>query len=228
MKKKMYFIWGLLIFPPLLFLINIVLFSIYFSASGELTNAEISNKINDNISILLLVSQSQMFLLILIYAKKLNINIFEASFKSDNYKSDITIGIFIGITIALLYKFVITDLLIHLQSSIGDYVPANSLSNLKQNLIVFGIANVILAPFVEENIYRNLSLSKLQSRYGNFKAILISSVFFGLLHWLGGFWYMLITFLFVGIPFALISIKRKNILLVFIAHLTLNFFELII
>ncbi len=225
MENKRNSIWGLLIFPPFLFLINIVAFSLYFGSSGSLTNDEISNRINESIPILLLISETQMFLLALIYAKRFKVNIFKATFKSDKYKRDIILGIFLGITIALLYKFVVADLLILLQNSIGDYVPTNSLNNLKQNLLIFGIANVILAPFVEENIYRNIALGKLQLKYGDYWAILISSVFFGLLHWLGGFWYMLATFLFVGIPFAIISVKRKSIFLVYIAHLTLNFLE---
>ncbi len=225
MQKKEYSIWGLLIFPPLFFLINIVVFSLYFGANGVFTNEEISNRINDNIPILLLLSQTQMYLLALIYAKQFKVHIFKATFKSDKYKRDIILGLFIGITIALLYKFVVADLLVLLQNSIGDYVPTNSLNNLKQNLLIFGISNVILAPFVEENIYRNIALGKLQSKYGNYWAIIISSIFFGLLHWLGGLWYMLATLLFVGIPFAIISVKRKSIFLVYIAHLTLNFLE---
>ena len=52
-------------------------------------------------------------------------------------------------------------------------------------------------------------------------------IMFGLLHWVGGLWYMLMTGILVGLPFALIAVKRKNILWVFIAHLTLNLIEFI-
>jgi len=227
MKKNKLNIWLLLILPPLFFLINIVVFTVYFGTSGQYTDEQITRKISENIPLLLLISQVEMLGILLYYSKRININILNDTFTSNRLKRDIISGLFLGLFIALLYKFVISDFLIHLQSNIGDYVPKGSLSSLKGNLIIFGIANIILAPFVEENIYRNIALIKLQSKYGNYGAILISSVFFGILHWLGGFWYMLATLFFVGIPFAIISLKRKNILLVFIAHLTLNILEFI-
>ena len=227
MKKESINIWLLLILPAVFFLINIVAFSFYFGAGTQYTNEQISGKINENIPLLLLITQIEILGLLLHCSKRFEINVFKSTFVSDKFQIDIIAGIFLGLFIALLYKFLIMDFLIYLQSNIGDYVPKGSLVNLKNNLIIFGTANIILAPFVEENIYRNLAIVKLQSKYGNYGAVLISSIFFGLLHWLGGFWYMLATLLFVGIPFALISIKRKNIFLVFIAHLTLNFVEFI-
>ncbi len=225
MKKNKFNLWSLLILPPVFFLLNVVAFTIYFGAISQYTNEQISSKINENIPLLLLISQIEMLSLLLYYAKQMKINILKDTFVSDRFKRDIITGLFLGLFLALLYKFIVADFIIYLQNSIGDYVPKSSLSSLKGNLIVFGIANIILAPFVEENIYRNLALTNLQSKYGDYNAIIISSVFFGLLHWLGGVWYMLVTMFFIGLPFAIIMLKRKRLLMVFITHLTLNFIE---
>jgi membrane protease YdiL (CAAX protease family) len=92
-------------------------------------------------------------------------------------------------------------------------------------ILPFAIADVLLAPFVEENIYRGYGLLKLLPRLGATGAILLSSLFFGLLHWSGGFWYMVITTVIVGIPFAVLRQRRGNILVPFGAHFALNLVE---
>jgi hypothetical protein len=68
-------------------------------------------------------------------------------------------------------------------------------------------------------------MMKLLPRFGVRGAIIISSIFFGLLHWSGGFWYILTTGIIVGVPFALLRNKRGNILAPFGAHLALNLVE---
>jgi membrane protease YdiL (CAAX protease family) len=113
-----------------------------------------------------------------------------------------------------------------LQNNIGDFVPAGeTLKALGTQNLIFFIANVVLAPFVEESIYRNYVLTRFLEKYSKRKSIILSALFFGLLHWTGGVWYMLMTALFVGVPFALIVVQKKNILWVYTAHLTLNFLE---
>jgi membrane protease YdiL (CAAX protease family) len=96
---------------------------------------------------------------------------------------------------------------------------------LGATIIPFAIADVLLAPFVEENIYRGYGIVRLLPRFGARTAVLLSSLFFGLLHWSGGFWYILITALIVGVPFALLRLRRGNILVPFGAHLALNCVE---
>ena len=227
MRRSSSSFWLLLMLPPLFFLLNVVVFSVYFGVSGEYAAEQISSEVNRNVPFLLLISQLEMLGLLLYYARRGEVNLVESTFASGRFKGDVLRGVLLGLFLAAFYKFVIADVLIYLQGRVGDYVPEDSLNDLKSNLFVFGVANVVLAPFVEENIYRNLALVSLQSRYGDFRAIVISSIFFGLLHWLGGVWYMLATTLFVGFPFAVIALKRRSLLLVFVAHLTLNFVEFV-
>jgi membrane protease YdiL (CAAX protease family) len=127
---------------------------------------------------------------------------------------------------AILWIQVIEPLLSTLQSTAGDYVPAGSLfPALGAAIVPFAIADVLLAPFVEENIYRGYGMMKLLPRFGAMGAVILSSLFFGLLHWSGGFWYILTTGIIVGIPLAILRLQRGNILLAFGAHLALNLVE---
>jgi membrane protease YdiL (CAAX protease family) len=139
---------------------------------------------------------------------------------------ELALGAVIGAPLGVLWIYVIEPILSTIQSTVGDYVPAGSLfPALGAAILPFAIADVLLAPFVEENIYRGYGLLKLVPRFGATGAILLSSLFFGLLHWSGGFWYMVITTVIVGIPFAVLRQRRGNILVPFGAHFALNLVE---
>lgn len=71
-------------------------------------------------------------------------------------------------------------------NAIGVYLSLKD-PTLGAAIIPFAIADIMLAPFVEENIYRGYGMTKLLPRFGATGAILLSSLFFGLLHWSGGF-----------------------------------------
>jgi len=47
-------------------------------------------------------------------------------------------------------------------------------------LLPFFVANVLLAPWVEESIYRGYAITRLRSRYNMAVAIILSCFFFGL------------------------------------------------
>jgi len=111
---------------------------------------------------------------------------------------------------------------------IWDYVPAGDLiPTLGSAIIPFTIANVLFAPFVEESIYRGYGLTRLTGKLSQPIAIVLSCFFFGILHWTGGFWYVLLTGIVAGGFFAWLRIARKNIIAPFAAHLALNIVETI-
>ncbi|MFN7985092.1 MAG: CPBP family intramembrane glutamic endopeptidase [Vicinamibacterales bacterium] len=115
-----------------------------------------------------------------------------------------------------------------LQRSFGDYVPPGSvLPTISNSLGVFFVANLVLAPFVEETIYRGIALPLLKERYGARVAIPIVCVFFGLLHWAGGIWYIALTGLVAGALFATLFIWGGGIYAPFAAHLALNIVEFV-
>ena len=139
---------------------------------------------------------------------------------------EVLVGAVPGAALGLLYVFVLAPGLTMIQKSLGDYVPAGELlPALGAAVLPFFVANVLLAPFVEENIYRGYALTRWFGRFSRPVAILLSCFFFGLLHWAGGFWYILLTGLVAGGLFAGLYTARKSIIAPFAAHLALNLVE---
>jgi membrane protease YdiL (CAAX protease family) len=138
---------------------------------------------------------------------------------------EVLIGAVPGIALALLYVYILSPILTRLQQ-IWDYVPAGELlTTLGASIIPFAIADVLLAPFIEESIYRGYGLTRLLGKFGRPVAIALSCFFFGILHWTGGFWYILLTGIVAGGLFTWLRMSRKNIIAPFAAHLALNIIE---
>ena len=91
----------------------------------------------------------------------------------------------------------------------------------------FFLANVLLAPFVEESLYRGYPLQRLKERYSLALAVIISCTFFGLLHWAGGIWYILLTDFVAGGLFAGLRVWWRTLIAPFAAHLALNVLEFV-
>jgi uncharacterized protein len=140
--------------------------------------------------------------------------------------SDIAVGLLAGALLAVVYLNWLAPLLETLQSTVGDYVPPGSvLPTISNRIVLFFVANVLFAPFVEETLYRGVALPLLAPRTGRVAAVLLSSAFFGLLHWAGGFWYVLLTGTVAGGAFSGLFYWRGGVLAPFAAHLALNLIE---
>jgi len=221
--------WFLLWFPPVLFLLVIVVFSIYFGAQAQGDATVIAEKTAQATPYILLTVQLLLLVTQFVVFRRQGLTLsdlgWQAGVRKEAWK-ELAIGVLIGAPLGVLWIYLIEPILSMIQSTVGDYVPVGSLfPALGAAIIPFAIANGILAPFVEENIYRGYGMTKLIPRFGARGAILLSSLFFGLLHWSGGFWYVLTTGIIVGIPFAILRQRRGNILVPFAAHLALNLVE---
>ena len=219
--------WRNLLSAPVWFLIILCLFIGYYVLIG-LNETAIPDLISLKIPFVLLMAQLMMLVYLLISTRKCGFNIFKNGWQTDKRKITIDIigGIGTGSIIALSYIYLLSPIQRFLQLYVGDYVPAGeTMASLGMNTTMFFIANVILAPFVEESLYRNFALTVFLRRYGKVNTIIITSALFGLMHWLGGFWYILLTGLLVGAPLALITIKRGNLFWAFTAHLVLYVIE---
>jgi membrane protease YdiL (CAAX protease family) len=221
--------WTNLILAPIWFLIIIVSASIYFGEKGvDETNIPI--RISENTPTLILIVQFFLLVTLLLTTQKDSFNILKSGWAADKTKLpfDIFAGIITGAILATLYIYIFSPVQTYLQIKIGDYVPAGkTMTALGKQTIPFFIANVLFAPFVEESLYRNYTLTRFLEKYSATKSIIVTATMFGLLHWVGGIWYIIMTGLLVGLPFAIIATKRKNIVWVFVAHLTLNLLEFI-
>lgn len=220
-------VWWNLILAPIWFLIILFVLIAYYAISG-LDQSAIPESMNSIIPFVLLLAQIMMLVYLLVTTQKYGFNIFKKGWQTDKRKLPVDIigGFGTGSFIAFIYIYLLSPLQHFLQLHVGDYVPAGeTMTSLGKHTMVFFIANVILAPFAEESLYRNFALTAFLKKYGEIKTVVFTSVMFGLMHWLGGFWYILLTGLFVGVPLSIIVIKRGNLIWAFTAHLVLNTIE---
>jgi uncharacterized protein len=232
MNKKLPYLknlWITLGLPPIVFLLAIIVTSVYFGTQEQTNPEQISQSVANSMSVILVVIQIILLGIFLWVKRTDNLSWRALGWQTANGQKiwqEFLIGAIPGAFLGLLYVYVLSPLLTVIQRSVGDYVPAGEiLPSVGTGLVAFFIADVCLAPFVEENIYRGYALPRLFGRFNRPVALVISCVFFGILHWAGGFWYILLTGLVAGGTFAALFVKRGNLIAPFAAHLALNLIE---
>lgn len=223
--------WVLLIAAPLLFLAAIIVASVYFGFVTRGNAQAIAEQTPKAMPFILVAVQAALLLLLgrtLRWAHQAWAAIGWRLEPGQRLWQEVLIGIVPGVVVAVLYFTVLSPAMIWLQSHVGDYVPPGELTGaLGAAIAPFFLANVLLAPFVEESLYRGYALERLQQRYGLPLAVAVSTAFFGLLHWAGGFWYILLTGIVAGGLFAGLRVWRRTLVAPFAAHLALNLLEFI-
>lgn len=224
-------LWWTLLAAPILSLILIIIASVYFGIVTQGQNVEaIPQMVADSTPYQLVALQIWLLFILMKSMKRDGLTWKDLGWKIGEGQQlwrEVIFGAVPGIVLALLYVFFLSPMLTSLQQ-IWDYVPAGELfTALGASLIPFAIADVLLAPFVEESIYRGYGLTRLLGKFSQPAAITLSCFFFGILHWTGGFWYILLTGIVAGGLFVWLRMSRKNIIAPFAAHLALNIVETI-
>lgn len=221
--------WIMLIAPPGLFLLALIGASIYFGASAQGDAQVIANSVVGALPVILLAVQLALLGLSERVRRAENLSLRDLGWRLQPGQSlvrEIALGAAVGTALVFAYIYALAPLLESAQRLIGDYVPPGAiLPSVGALPLPFFLANVVLAPFVEENIYRGYALARLLPRFGAPLALAISCVFFGLLHWAGGFWYVLLTGVVAGGSFGALYLWRRNVIVCFAAHLALNLIE---
>lgn len=230
-SSKLTRLWWTLLAAPILFLIVIIGASIYFSILSQGQNIEaIPGLVANSTPYQLVIVQVWLLFILMKSMKRDGLTWQAIGWKLNEGQHlwrEILIGVVPGIVLAFLYIYILSPALTQLQR-IWDYVPAGELlTSLGASIIPFAIADILLAPFVEESIYRGYGLTRLLGRFSQPVAIALSMFFFGILHWTGGFWYILLTGILAGGLFAWLRVTRKNVIAPFAAHLALNIIETI-
>jgi len=222
-------VWPGLILPPVFFLMVIVLASVLVGARQGGDAQVIAEQVAAATPVLLLIVQVAMLLLTVGLLRRDRLSweaIGWAIPTSGSAWREVVAGLIPGVALGILYPTVLAPWMESAQRSLGDYVPAGELlTSLGSAILPFFLANVVLAPLVEENLYRGYALRSLASRFGTPAAILLTCAFFGVLHWSGGFWYMVLTGVVAGGVLGGLAVWRKNTVAPFVAHLSLNFLE---
>jgi uncharacterized protein len=222
-------VWWMLALPPIVFFVVIVLFSVSFGATTRGDAQAIAQRTQDSIAYILMVVQILLLILVLRALIADGLSVRDIGWQIPNSKHlwlEVGVGALVGVALGLLYVFLLSPMFEFLQRNVGDYVPPGRLmDSLGSAVLPFFVANVSLAPFVEEVIYRGYALGRLRQKYGDLAAVILTCIFFGLLHWAGGFWYIVLTALIAGGSFAGLVIWRRNIVVAYAAHLALNLTE---
>lgn len=228
-------VWVTLLLPPLFFLLAIVAVSVAIGiAAGTDAGANaqaIAEEATRATPVILLIAQVLMALLLLGLVRAGRWTWPELGWRlapGQTLAREVLLGGGVGIGLAVLYLAVLSPLMVTLQRTVGDYVPAGSLLPALGNYTLpFFLANVVFAPFVEEALYRGYALPHFRQRYGPVWALVLVCVFFGLLHWAGGLWYVVLTGLVAGGAFGALYLRRGNLIAPFTAHLLLNGLEFV-
>ena len=229
-------VWWILGLPPVLFLIAIVIASIVVASMWAGTNAG-----SDPNAIAVAVSGATPWLLLGVQLALLGLLWAGLRASGRHWRDlgwllqpgqtlwrEVALGAGVGLALAVAYFTALSPLMIWAQVTVGDYVPAGELlPSLGGALVPFFLANVVLAPLVEEGLYRGLALPRLVSRFGQPVAIALNCFFFGLLHWTGGVWYVLLTGLIAGGLFGGLTLWRRGLTAAYAAHLALNAAEFV-
>jgi membrane protease YdiL (CAAX protease family) len=125
----------------------------------------------------------------------------------------IIIAFAITITIGLIYLFL-------------TKTNPSELSNIPDLQAFFSIPSlyllVILQPFCEEFFFRGFLLEKITKSSGPIVAVIITSVLFGISHLTYTYAYTAIIAVVLGVLFALVVLKTKNLYAAIFAHTIIN------
>ena len=214
--------WLLLLAGPLFFFVGIVGASLWLSVRG-VDPADIAERVPQSMSWILLVVLGSLGVLF-VAVRPVE---FGAIWTLSGFTVlDVGVGAVLGLLLGVAYLSVLAPLLAWVQATAGDYVPPGSvLSTVSGDAPAFFVANVLLAPVVEETLYRGWALPLLAGQFGAAPGVALSCLLFGLLHWPGGVWYVLLTGALAGGLFSGLFLWSGSIWAPFAAHLALNLVE---
>lgn len=145
---------------------------------------------------------------------------FHGIFERDNSREILYIFL-INLLFAFFFVALITNLDLLVSFAYPDNVPLMDATPESMDLVTFlfeVLSSIIIAPILEELMFRGVLFNRLKIRIGIIPAMLISSALFGIGHEFGG---ITSAFLF-GVCMCIIYLKTDNILLTMSIHFLNN------
>lgn len=127
-RKGMSRVWFMLGIPPILFLIVIIVVSVYFGMITQGDAQAIAENTSTATPYILLIVQVLLLLFLLrtIRADKLTFRDIGWQLPAvQSWWQEILIGVIVGVPVGFLYIFALSPLLATVQRVMGDYVPPN-------------------------------------------------------------------------------------------------------
>lgn len=199
-----------------------VIVVVFFCIVSELPVVKLSNLFDENL--LLLLVNLGVLLWFILKLKKSDIDVKKEvlNVKDALKKKDIILSILINITITVGTLGVAAYVLLYLWTS----GMAGFLNELSQgdtsslySTMVYAIGASFVAPIAEEFMFRGVILNRLIMKIGIKKAIVVSSILFGMIHVELG----MVSAAVFGICMSLVYLKTKNIFVVSAIHMINNF-----
>lgn len=226
MKELKYhqMVWILLIGAPiLLFVLSSLYAGTYvFLHRGETAN--LGTVVSNAIPYILLVNYAILLLITLFAMKKSHLSFSMLGLTDANkntLKQEILFGIVLGtllvLALQLLMKYIIFP-----QGSESMFQPGEGFP-----IIIYSITAIVVAPLVEELLYRGYAITVLKEKFGINLAIFLSAFFFSFLHFGEGLPGLLTAFI-VGLIFGITFFLRKNIIHLIFAHALFNLISIIV
>ena len=102
--------------------------------------------------------------------------------------------------------------------------PLTELLKYPESAILLGIVAVLVAPFIEEVIFRGFIYPVLERRWGQYTAVFITALMFVSLHvsQLWGSWLGISAIFFVGLLLSIVRAKTDSLFPSFLLHLSYN------
>ena len=192
-------LWFLLFWPPIGFALVVAAASVYAVRQGATSSEEVGEFIQPRVPVLLASTLALVgSTLAVLYATSGDIQRTLTDSLSAGSTHGVGVGAAVGAAIAAVYFGGLDRAVRWAQAHFGDYVPSGSTSVLGTGGAAFFVANVILAPIVEEAWYRGVLFDALAGPLGPFGAAVVGCAAFGLFHWPGGAWYVAVTGVLVG------------------------------
>ena len=92
-------------------------------------------------------------------------------------------------------------------------------ADIEKNMIAFILSIFIVAPIVEEFVFRALIITKLRKEVSTVISIIISAILFALIHFMAGGTITVVHAFWGGLIFALSYVKTKSLFPAIVAHI---------
>lgn len=105
-----------------------------------------------------------------------------------------------------------------------ENIPIEELFKYRQTAILFMAMAVLVAPLVEETLFRGYLYPLFARSFGVVPGILVTGALFGLMHGaqLGWTWALVTTLIFVGIVFTIVRARTGSVFASYLMHLGYN------
>jgi uncharacterized protein len=145
--------------------------------------------------------------------------------RSSWFTSDIVIWSILGVFMAYFAQAIASILETEVFGIEIGSENTEGIMNITRTIPLFAIIPAIVAPILEEVIFRKIIFGSLYKRTNFFIAALLSALIFGIIH---GEPEHILIYASMGFVFAFLYVKTKKIIVPIIVHMTLNSISVIV